>query len=179
MDKSDYLLRNLWDRALEGDDRAYREFLTTLAVKLKPFVRRRLLQQGRNDTEAEDIVQEVLLAIHAKGHTFDRSVSVTAWVYAIARYKTIDFLRKSRGSSGAVPIEHIDGLVAGESSCIETRLTAQTLLTSLPDKIRRSIILVKVNGLSAKEAAAVTGMSETAVKVNAYRGLKTIAKAIG
>ena len=84
-------LRELWDRALAGNESAYREFLTALASLLRSYVQRQLTRVGRSQNEAEDIVQEALLAIHTKRHAYDPDVPIMAWAYAIARYKMIDF----------------------------------------------------------------------------------------
>lgn len=179
MEENEHRLRNLWDRALDGDDFAYREFLTALSRKLRPYVRRQLSRLGRDDGEAEDIVQEVLLAVHGKRHTYDRNVPVMAWVHVIARYKMIDFLRSAGHSSRVLPLDDIDDVLAADDALhVETRLTVRTVLAALPEKMRRSIELIKIGGLSAREAAALTGMSETAVKVNVHRGMKAMAKAI-
>lgn len=179
MEDSEYRLQVLWRRALDGDNAAYREFLTALSGKLRPYLRRQLARLGRDDGEAEDIVQEVLLAVHRKSHAYDSSVPVMAWAHAIARYKMIDFLRATGRSSSMLPLDQFEDLVATNASHVETELTVRTVLAALPEKMRRSIELIKIGGLSAREAAAVTGMSEAAVKVNVHRGIKAMAKAIG
>lgn len=178
MEDSEYRLRNLWDRSLEGDESAYREFLTELSAKLRSHVGYRLSRLGRDVSEAEDIVQEVLLAVHGKRHAYDRTVPVMAWVHAVARYKMIDFLRSGGNSFRALALDDFENLAATEASHVDTGLTIRALLTSLPERMRRSIELTKIGGLSAREAAAVSGMSEAAVKVNVHRGLKTMARTV-
>jgi RNA polymerase sigma-70 factor (ECF subfamily) len=178
MDDSEPRLRDLWGRAVDGDDLAYREFLTALSGKLRPYVRRQLSRLGRDDGEADDIVQEALLAIHGKRHTYDRSVPVMAWAHAVARYKMIDFLRTTGHSSRVLPLDDIENVLAGDVSHLETVLTIRGVLAALPEKMRRSIELIKIGGLSAREAAAATGMSESAIKVNVHRAIKAMARAI-
>ena len=78
-------------RAQAGDEAAYRVLLTELSERLRAYYRRRLTTQV---SDAEDLVQETLLAIHNQRHTYDRSRPVTAWCYAIARYKLVDCLRR-------------------------------------------------------------------------------------
>lgn len=178
MEDNEHRLRSLWDRALDGDDIAYREFLTALSGKLRPYLGRQLSRLGRDDGEAEDIVQEALLAVHGKRHTYDRNVPVMAWAHAIARYKMVDFLRTTGHASRVLPLDDIEHVLATDASHIETGLTVRTALAALPEKMRRSIELIKIGGLSAREAAALTGMSEAAVKVNVHRGIKVMARAI-
>lgn len=79
-----------WLRALDGDSTAYTQVLMALSTLLRGFMRRRM-QTHPNDVE--DLVQETLMAIHQKRHTYDTQQPFTAWVFAIARYKWIDHLR--------------------------------------------------------------------------------------
>jgi RNA polymerase sigma-70 factor (ECF subfamily) len=73
--------------------------------------------------DVEDLVQETLLAIHVRRHTYDPDQPFTPWVYAIARYKLIDYLRRTRASIKNVPFEDLqqqfathDDQLASESS---------------------------------------------------------------
>ena len=84
-------LRALMLQAQAGDEAAYRVLLTELSERLRAYYRRRLTTLV---SDAEDLVQETLLAIHNQRHTYDRSRPLTAWCYAIARYKLVDFLRR-------------------------------------------------------------------------------------
>ena len=65
-----------------------------LSAHLRAFLRRSLF--GWPD-EVEDLVQECLLAMHNKRHTYQSDQPLTAWVHAIARYKLIDLLRSKSG----------------------------------------------------------------------------------
>jgi RNA polymerase sigma-70 factor, ECF subfamily len=84
-------LRNLHISALAGNSGAYRTFLRELTVHLRAFLRKRLV---RLPEEVEDLLQELLLAIHNQRHTYDPRRPVTVWVRAIARYKLIDLMRR-------------------------------------------------------------------------------------
>src|ERR1700733_11273616 len=84
-------LRNLMLRSLAGDAAAYRLFLDELTARLRAYLRRRL---GGLPDEVEDLLQELLLAVHNKRHTYDPKQPLTAWVQAIARYKLVDLLRR-------------------------------------------------------------------------------------
>src|SRR5205085_2312906 len=130
---------------------------------------------GRSATEAEDLVQETLMALHARRHTYDPTQPFTPWLYAIARYKLIDFLRRTRASSATVPLEDVDGLTAhADASASESSLDIDRLLEALPPKMRSIIRYMKLEGLSVAETAAQTRMSESAVKVSVHRGLKAL-----
>jgi RNA polymerase sigma-70 factor (ECF subfamily) len=163
---------------LQGDQLAYRTFLRELGVTLETFVRRRLARAGRGDSEAEDIVQETLLAIHSRRHTYDQSLPVTAWAHAIARYKVIDFLRAHAAAREDVRLEDIADAPSPGAGQREDALTVKRLLAALPERLRAAVTLTKVDGLSVAETAARTGMSQAAVKTNVHRGMKWIARMI-
>lgn len=179
MDGTGARLRNLWDRARAGSEIAYCEFLTALASLLRSHVQRQLTRLGRSQSEAEDIVQEALLAIHTKRHAYDPDVPIMAWAYAIARYKMIDFLRASENSARALPLDEIEEAIGPDAMQVEVSLAVRGIFAALPERMRRPIELMKLQGLSVRETAAITGMSETTVKVNVHRGLKAMARAFG
>lgn len=172
-------LRSLVQRSFDGDQAAYREFLKHLSELLRTYIRRQLYRLGRAECDAEDLVQEALLAIHARWHTYDRDMPVTAWAYAIARYKLIDFLRTTTNGARDMSLDDIEEIAAGDHAAIDAAISVKKLVAALPDKLRQSVELVRLNGLSAKEAALATGMSEAAIKVNVHRGVKAISRAFG
>src|SRR5260370_14296984 len=89
---------------LDGDAATHRAVLDRLSRRLRAYYKGKLAGIGRGASEAEDLVQEAVLAIHVKRHTYDPAEPLTPWVHAIARYKLIDFLRRSRASFADVPI---------------------------------------------------------------------------
>src|SRR5713101_7672184 len=139
-------LRSLMVAGLDGDAASHRSLLERLSRQLRAYFKGHLIRINRGPVEAEDLVQEALLAIHTRRHTYDRSQPFTPWVYAIARYKFLDYLRRTKASTSEVP-----------------------------PKARQAIQYVKLDGLSVREAAAKSGMSEAAVKVSVHRGLKALA----
>lgn len=160
-------------RALDGDAAAYRALLDALRGPLLGFYRRRL---GAEDAgEADDLVQETLIAIHGRRATFDPSQPFTAWAYAIARYKLIDHLRRRRRRR-AVPIDDVAELFAADQfEAAMARHDVDKLLATLPERPRRMIRDTKLEGYSNAEAAARLGSTDVAVKVGVHRGLKRLA----
>lgn len=170
-------LRELLTRALAGDAVAYRAFLAALSPHLRAFLRRRLADLPN---DVEDLVQETLLAVHNQRHTYDSAQPVTAWVQAIAKYKMIDLLRR-RAHREALTDSLDDGmelLTASDETAADAQRDLGKLLDQLPDKQRLPIIHVKLEGRSVAETVALTGLSESAVKVGVHRGLKTLAALI-
>lgn len=162
---------------LAGDEQAHRAFLTRAAVHLRAFFRARL----RGDAEAEDLVQETLIALHTKRHTYDPAFPATAWIYAIARYRLIDYLRKVKRHGVSVPIEDAEDALfaAEESSASDARKDVAVLLERLPRKQADAIRLIKLEDLSVADAAGRMGISASDVKVSVHRGLQTLMRLMG
>ncbi len=172
-------LKILMLAGLDGDAAAHRSLLTSLSIYLRAYYRRQLGRIGRSATDAEDLVQEALLAIHTRRHTYDPVEPLTPWVHAIARYKLIDHLRRTRTSLRDVPIDEAPDLIAeGDHDDTESTHDLGKLLGQLPEKTRRVIECVKLEGLSVAETASRCGLSESNVKVSVHRGLKALAAAI-
>lgn len=167
-------LSSLMVAAQRGDAQAYAAFLRETAALLRPFFRRRLLQWT---DDVEDLVQETLLAVHNKRETYDPAQPVTAWMYAIARYKLVDLLRARGPHRHDQPLddEHAELAAVDHAPAQEARRDLAVLLAALPDKQRLPIEYVKIEGLSVAETAQRTGLSESAVKVGVHRGLKALA----
>src|SRR5262249_32357231 len=91
-------LRSLMTASLDGDAGAYQQLLRRLTSHLRAYFRQRFARIGHGPTEAEDLLQEVLMAVHTHRHTYDRSQPFMPWVYAIARYKFLDYLRRTKSS---------------------------------------------------------------------------------
>jgi RNA polymerase sigma factor (sigma-70 family) len=168
-------LRALFLQGLAGDAVAYRAFLQQLSQHLRAFLGRRLF--GWPD-DVEDLVQECLLAMHNQRHTYHSDQPLTAWVHAIARYKMIDLLRAKSGREALHDPLDDDAALFAESAteAADARRDLHALLSTLPERQRLPIVHTKLEGLSVAEAAGLTGMSESAVKVNVHRGLKALAQ---
>lgn len=164
-------LSALINAALTGDAGAYRTFLTEATAPVRGYLRRRLQRAA----DVEDLVQEVLLAIHNKRHTYDVARPVTSWVFAIAQYKLIDHLRRRRHDALAVELDAEFGVEDLDSNELGADRDLDRLLATLPDRQRLPIVYVKIEGRSVAETSKLTGISESAVKVGIHRGLKTLA----
>jgi RNA polymerase sigma-70 factor (ECF subfamily) len=164
--------------ASAGDGTAYKRLLEAIAPVLRGVIQRGLTRAGLPTGDAEDILQETLLAIHLKRHTWRDTEPFTPWIRAIARNKLVDALRR-RGRSVAVPIDDfLDSLAAPED---EERLSAaetDKVLGLIEGRPREVVRTIAVEGLSTREAAMRLGMSEGAVRVALHRGLSALAKGL-
>ena len=172
-------LRALMMSGLDGDGAAHRALLERLSGHLRGYFKQRFARIGHGPTEAEDLVQESLIAIHTRRHTYDPSQPLTPWVYAIARYKFLDYLRRTKISYKDLPIENAADIMSlDDSAGIDSGLDLERLMAGLSSKSRQAIQCVKLDGLSVREAAEKCGMSESAVKVSVHRGLKALSRMI-
>jgi RNA polymerase sigma factor (sigma-70 family) len=101
---------DLMHAALTGDAVAYRQFLLTVTPYLRALARRRCERVGAPVSDAEDIVQEVLLAVHLKRGTWDQTRPIGPWISTIVRNKMIDTLRR-RGRQITVPIDDVVDMI--------------------------------------------------------------------
>jgi RNA polymerase sigma-70 factor (ECF subfamily) len=150
--------------AQNGHGGAYRRLLGEISGWLHRYFQRRL-PHG----DVEDAVQETLLAVHRRRHTYDPRYPLGPWLASIAKRKWIDQLR----SLGRRPTEELtDDLAVGDH---EASVTSASVLASLLDNLRpaqaRIIMLVKIQGHSIEDASRETGLSASAVKMNIHRGL--------
>jgi len=169
---SERRLKSLMTRGLDGDASAHRELLSELSRLLRAYFGRRL---GGHSADVEDLVQEVLIAIHTRRATYDRGQPFTAWAYAMARYKLVDHYRRQRIRVTAPLDEASDLFVEDDSEAATAGGDLERLLVALPAKQRDAIRHMKLEGLTAAEAGERLGMSESAVKVSVHRGLKALA----
>lgn len=156
-----------------GDSRAYALFLQAVAPVMRGIVRAK--GAGLGEAACEDVVQEVLLAIHLKRHTWDPSAPVRPWLYAIARYKVVDAFR-SRGRRVDLPIEDFADDLAAEAGPDPTEAADMAKMIGMLDGRSAEIVRkIGLEGASVAETGQQLTMSEGAVRVALHRALKTLA----
>lgn len=161
-------LKALMIASLDGHARAYQALLRLSAERLRPYFRRRL--PGR-EADVEDLVQDTLIAIHRKQASYNTALPFTAWLHGIARYRLIDLLRREYRHA-SLPLD--DEFDAEDNSAVDAILAEMdvaNLLARLSTRQAAAIRLTRIEGLSVREAAQVTGQSEPSIKVNVHRGI--------
>jgi RNA polymerase sigma factor (sigma-70 family) len=150
--------------AQQGHGGAYQRLLSEISAWLQRYFQRRL-PLG----DVDDAVQETLLAVHRRRHTYDPQLPLGPWLAAIAKRKWIDQLRRLEHR----PTEELPADIAVGDH--EAQVTSASVLARLLDELRpaqaQTILLVKVQGYSLEEASHETGLSLSAVKMNIHRGL--------
>ena len=168
-------LSALMRAARNGDDEAYRQLLGRVAIWLRSIARRGLVRAGRGVEDSEDIVQETLLAMHLKRDSWDDSQPLEPWLRAIAHHKLVDQLRR-RGFRDHVDIDdHAGTLAAPQAGEAGSAADARQMLSGLPERQRRIVEAISIEGRSARDVGSRLGMSEGAVRVALHRALKALA----
>lgn len=153
-----------------GDGRAYARFLHAVTPVLRGIVRAR--GRGLASGTDEDVVQEVLLAIHAKRHTWREEAPLLPWLYAIARYKVADAFRR-RGGSVHLPIEDWAEVLEAEPAPDATAARdSEVLLAALEPRAQAIVRAVSLAGESTAEVGERLGMNEGAVRVALHRAMQ-------
>jgi RNA polymerase sigma-70 factor (ECF subfamily) len=162
--------------AQAGNATAYVELLETITPIVRRVVRRQRAFVGAD--AVEDLVQDVLLSVHAVRHTYDATRPFTPWLLAIVRHRMADRARRhARTEARELVVDDLDVTFAAAEakSPIESgdeRL--QRAIARLPPTQRRAIELMKLRELSLKEAAAESGLSVGALKVASHRAMAAL-----
>jgi RNA polymerase sigma factor (sigma-70 family) len=166
----------IWMRAANsGDTAAYHRFLKAVTPHLRAMACSRCDRFGAPRSEAEDVVQEVLLAIHTKRGTWDPARPIGPWISTIVRNKLIDALRR-RGRHVSVPIENvIDVLEAEEQADPLVYRDVERMLEKLKEPQRGIVRSISLDGCSIRDTADRLRMTEGAVRVALHRALKALA----
>jgi RNA polymerase sigma factor (sigma-70 family) len=166
-------LEALLRAANRGDRRAYADFLNGITPLLRGIARSR--GSGLGFDTCEDIVQETLLAIHQKRHTWREDMPVRPWLYAIVRYKVIDAFR-ARGRRIHLQIDEFAEVIPAEAGEDPTeRSDIERVIGRLDTRSARIVRAIGLDGASIADVARDHDMTETAVRVALHRGLKRLA----
>ena len=162
-------LKELFILSMNGSSVAYESFLTLASAIIKKYL---TFMGGKYEAQEtiEDLLQEILISIHQKKHTFQLDRPVLPWIYAITRYRFIDFYRLKKRAPKTVELP--DDLSAKENA--EPFINIEEILSMLSTKQRDMIYLVKVEGSSYSEAAATLQISVPSLKVGIHRAIKSI-----
>lgn len=173
-------LANLMRGAQNGDARAYNQLLAAITPRLRNFVRsqRRFLRPE----DIEDLVQDILLSLHAVRATYDPGRPFIPWVMAIARNRLVDAARRyGRQAAHEVKVDlssvtFPDDATNNSSEVYSDPDALKEAIRSLPPGQRDAVEMLKLREMSLKEASAATGMSVGALKVSVHRAVGALRK---
>lgn len=165
-------MARLMRAAQRGDRQSYAVLLEQSARWLRRYFHRRIAPE-----KLDDLVQEVLLAVHAKRSTYDPARPFFPWLAAIARYRWIDHLRVDYRRREQELVDDVPDDPRDEDAVV-ARISLDRLLEQLPPAQAEAIELVKIEGYSVAEASERSGQSPSLVKVNVHRGIRKLAAII-
>ena len=172
------------ERYAAGDDDAFEVVYDALAARVHGYLRRHV----RDAHQCDDLLQETFLRMHRARGTFLKGGAVLPWAFAIARRLVLDQVRRDRRAprvvSDAVPGPAPGGQPrrsprAGRRSSVSSRTDLAATLARLPDSQRAAFDLLKREGLTLAEAAAILGVTVTAVKLRAHRAYVSLRGTVG
>jgi RNA polymerase sigma-70 factor, ECF subfamily len=186
MEVETHALSGLMERYATGDERAFEPLYRLLSPRLYGFCRR----MAANGPEGDDLFQETLLKLHRARATYVTGANVLHWSFAIARSIFLTRLRYRRRHpeelGAATDIAQHAGLQPADESTPEAQVLAEDQLDiavrelqRMSEKNRIAYILIKDEGLSAKEAAAILGTTPAVVKQRAHRAYQQLRNALG
>ena len=164
-------------RAQSGSEGAYAQLLQELSPIIGRMIRRQMAYASPSDRE--DLLQEVLMSLHAARATYDPARPFMPWLKTIVVNRTIDFVRRhKRHATGLLTDEMAAGIADDSAPDIATRYDAvdalQKAIRNLPAAQRSAIELLKLREMSLREAAATSGMSVSALKASVHRAVRTL-----
>lgn len=179
---NDDLLAALMHAAQGGDTRAYALLLREITPRLRRMVRgqRRFL----NTEDVEDIVQEILISLHAVLATYDPRRPLMPWLVTIARNRLADAARRySRRESHEVQVDEFPVTFSEDGANIEAEEyrdpeVLKQAIRSLPTGQRDAIEMLKLREMSLKEASAASGMTIGALKVSVHRAVTALRRTL-
>lgn len=174
------------NRYAEGDDSAFAVVHQAVADRLYAF----LTRMARSPVLADDLLQETFLRMHRARGSFVRGARLLPWCYAIARNVCIDHARQRAvrkehavaNDEGETVFEQPTGPDAdGEQLTMASELAeiVRATLAKLPHNQREAFVLLRYEGLSVADAAAVLGTTEGAVKLRAFHAYEALRAVLG
>ena len=176
------VINRAMDRYATGDAQAFGTLHEALYTRLLAYLTR-MTGSGPN---ASDLLQETFLRMHRARATFAPGGAVLPWAYAIARNVALDHARAAKlreterlpSDPGLEPPDRSGTNGEAEAIASQSLAVVRDVLARLPATQRDAFILLRYEGLSVQDAAAVLGATPTAVKLRAFRAYEALRAAL-
>lgn len=156
-------------RAQQGNRDAFGQ----LYARFAPVVHGVLVANAAVD-EAHDLVQDVFVRALDRLHTLREPQAFGAWLCAIARNE----VRMSRRNKlRLVPLH--DDVAQAPDAPDPDGMHVLAAIQALPATYRETLVLRLVEGLSGRDIAERTGLTEGSVRVNLHRGMSLLRERLG
>lgn len=171
------VLDPMLDESLEslmcGYQRGDHDAARRLIERMSPLLQRYLLVHAADRRHVDDFFQETWMRIHKARHTYHPGEPVLPWIFAIARYASLDAYRKTRRVE--IREQQVDSLPEPPRAHPGSeRPNIHTMLAALPESQREVIVLLKIFGMTIEEVARATSSSAGSVKQKAFRAYKKL-----
>lgn len=176
----------LIERLKRGDESAFR----ILVEQYQDLVYNTALGIVQNESDAEDVAQEVFIQVYRSIGSFKSEAKLSTWIYRITTTRALDLLRarKSKKRFGLLkrlwetaeesPMENIQDFNHPGVSLERKEEAAQlmTAIAQLPENQKVAFVLHKLEGLSYLEIAEVMGNTLPAVESLMHRARLNLRK---
>ncbi|MHC4870444.1 MAG: sigma-70 family RNA polymerase sigma factor [Planctomycetota bacterium] len=183
-------LEDLLSAYVAGDEGSFEKLFDDMGGRIFAFIYRYI----GNNSQAEDVYQDVCLKVALKASTYSKKASVSAWIFQIARNSCIDFLRSkgrrpvvsveggvSRGDeSPAIEIEDKDGSdPAEEAALLELGLIIDSAVDKLPDEQKEVFLLKEEGGLTFEQIGEIVRCGKETAKSRMRYALERLRNSLG
>jgi RNA polymerase sigma-70 factor, ECF subfamily len=174
--------RHLVERLRARDHSA----VSDLATRYSSRIRQLALRYVKNEEDAEEVVQDVLLKVYQKIEAFRGDAALSSWIYRITFNTAMSRLRASRanrrdveftlaepaGGDGSQLPDIADWSSLGDDEVLrgELRQRLRKALAGLPSIYRVPVLLRDIQGLSTEEASAALNVKDQTLKSRLHRG---------
>jgi RNA polymerase sigma-70 factor (ECF subfamily) len=179
---NDPALETLMCAAQAGDTRAYAQLLKEVTPRLYRMIQRQ--RRFLPAADIEDLVQDVLVSLHAVRATYDPARPFMPWLFAIARNRLVDGARRyARQKAHEINVDEYPVTFSEEGTNTDNDLyrdpeALKQAIQALPPGQREALEMLKLREMSLKEAAAASGVSVGALKVSVHRAISALRKAL-
>jgi RNA polymerase sigma-70 factor, ECF subfamily len=136
-----------------------------LHVRLCRFICSRI----QNGDDAEDILQEVFIRMHANLETIREMDRLESWLYQVARHSIIDYYRSRKPLVDLEEDYPVEDEHPEPDAAEELAPALREAVESLPEPYREALLLTEYQGLSQKELADRLGISFSGAKSRVQR----------
>lgn len=176
-------LRELFLSSMNGDEKSYALFLERIAGMLRSYLKRSVHPGRVSQEQIEDLIQDVLLAVHQKRSTYRTDMPLMPWLFSITRYRLIDSYRAEgrkpliRAFDETFNVDDIADTSAVENTSSKADL--EVVMSCLSEKQKQVLHLAKVEELPLAEVGTRMNMSLSAVKVTIHRAMELLKRNAG
>ena len=170
---NDEEIAGLMRAGLKGDRNAYRDLFHSILPMLTDMIR--AMAPALPPDLREDVVQEILISIHAKRATWRQDKPILPWIYAIARHRLIDHMRKQKRTLNVdIALDDVVDFAAAPAEPQDLRHDLEKGIRGLNTQTEAVVRSMGIEGKNAKQAGEELGISENAARIAFHRGLKRL-----